>query len=242
MFECLKADISASVKNEVKNELKAELTTDIQNEVANRVAASHQHLSARCDRLEALCQQQQKILGGIPDMIDMRLTNQLDQRDHQVAVAVQTVQKTEDRLCNIESRVENSDKCEGMNTLILEGVRPTRGRPVKEIVCDIIYNETSFTLHPDDLHYASRFGLPLEDGTIAIKACFFDWGLKMEVLKKKSRLRNSKLIIREHLTQSQNDLFNQSKLARKKACHEHQDIYGPSLCCEGPIRNSYLDP
>ena len=88
MFECLKTDISASVKRE----LKAELATDIRTEVENKVAASQQLLSARCDRLEALCHQQQKVIGNIPAMIDTRLAAELDQRDHQVAIAVQTVQ------------------------------------------------------------------------------------------------------------------------------------------------------
>ena len=136
-----------------------------------------------------------------------------DQHYEQLPGAVKTVNENENSVITLEERMEYTEKSDRS---IMEDVELTRGKSLKVYACENLFSELQMFVKPSELRYVSRYGMAdPQTGLVSLNVRFFDIDVKLDIPSKRARLKNSNIIVREHLTLKQSDLYNQVKLARK---------------------------
>ncbi len=108
------------------------------------------------------------------------------------------------------------ERASRLDTLIIEGFDFTPGKSLKEVVIKNVLFHLNVQLHKSDMWHVTRFGADRDDGRPrSLNITFVDVDLKNELLRMKGNLKNPKVVFKEFLTEHQNDVSNQAKLARK---------------------------
>ncbi len=157
-----------------------------------------------------------KLQGNLGPEIDRLIEAKMLPRDQLVKGAVAAVAENVSRFAKIEGQMEMDERAQRIDTLIIDGFTFTKGKSLKEIVIDNMWHHLGVQLFKSDLRHVARFGGDGDDGLPkSLKVMFVDVDLKNEILRSKGLLKNPQVVFREYLTEKQNDILNQAKLARK---------------------------
>ena len=161
----------------------------------------------------------------IAQLVDQKFQNanlgqfleaKLQSRDLQITGAINTAGESESRFEKIETKMEHDERAERVDTLIVDGFKFVHGKTLKQIVINNMEYYLGVTLYESDMRYMTWFGPDRQDGLPkSLKIIFIDVDLKNELLKQKGRLKTTDVVFTEYLTEKHNNVFIQTKLARK---------------------------
>ena len=113
------------------------------------------------------------------------------------------------------SRLENVERRQRCDDLIIEGLRIDKKLTLKQNVIKKIDRSMKYRLYSKDFKHVSVFTTDEKDNITAVKAIFFNPDTKEELLKRKTRLRNTGIYLKEYLTIPQKLLLDEAREAQK---------------------------
>lgn len=120
------------------------------------------------------------------------------------------VSKANQRVATLSHRVNWLEKCFSNRALRVYGIPETPKEDTMQVAVDLISDKVGVKLGTQDIEECYRIGGPKDGNTRAVYVRLVRHSFKCEIYKNKSKLKGSKIYIREELTRSTQDLVKRA--------------------------------
>ena len=145
----------------------------------------------------------------MPEMVDTKIeaknrSNETQMKDmakkmsrleNQIATLNAYQEDLKEQVDNNTYRIENAEKSDRLDTVIIEGLILDKEKSLKQNVCDELMECVGFRLAPLDLKHVSRFRTDEQGNIVALKVKFHDPDQKNDLVRQKGRLRGTNVYV-----------------------------------------------
>ncbi len=141
-----------------------------------------------------------------------KLGGHLDEKNHEVEKLSNELREVKNAAASNASRLEQVERIQRFETLIIEGFKLDPAKSLKSNVIDNMKLHLDIKMYHSDIKRVKRFGPPGDDGLPKnLSVTFYNPQMKEDLMRLKGRLRPGPVFFCEHLTQHQNDILIEAK-------------------------------
>ena len=219
-------DIKTSVYAQLRSDFKKDLADLIKDEVATVVSNNLAGINNIVHNLQNAVENHDEILENMPQLIDTKVEAKYKTNESQLKDMANKMSRLENRIATLETyqdelqeqvehntgRIENSEKSDRLDTVIIEGLIMDKEKSLKNNVCDEILECINFTIKPTELKHVSRFCTDEYGNIVAVKVKFHDPDLKNDLVRQRGKLRGTQVYIDEFLSLGQKTIYDEARL------------------------------